>query len=77
MIFLAFTLNGVEAVLKMKNKGVHHIWCGSDTISKDNEISKQVSRFEYSLKEANVDVIEEALETIREHHPNEIIWIES
>ena len=78
MIFLAITLDGVKKAIQMKikNKDIHEVWCGSDAISEKDDLYKYVSRFDYPLNGVENHIINEALETIEEHHPNAIVWIE-
>lgn len=75
MIFLAITPEGLRKALEVAD-GHHRIWCGSDAVSESDEEFKRVSCFNYPLKGADKDVLEDALETIKEHHPDQIIWIE-
>ncbi|GKS97518.1 hypothetical protein [Acidovorax sp. SUPP2825] len=76
MIYLAITPVGLKEALQLKsNGGSHHIWCGSDLVF-DLMSIKDVSQFNYPLMGASLDIIEGALETIREHHPGEVVWVE-
>ncbi len=75
MIFLAITPEGLKKALEIAS-GHHHIWCGSDAVSESDEKCRRVSRFNYPLKGVDKDVLEDALETIKEHHPDQVIWIE-
>lgn len=79
MIFLASTLDGLRKAvrLKIESGGEHRVWCGSDLMSEDDDLYKYVSRFDYPLTGVEVNVLEEALDTIREHHPDDVIWIEA
>lgn len=76
MILLAITPQGLREALEVAS-GHHRIWCGSDAVSELDEACKRVSRFNYPLKGVGKDVLEDALETIKEHHPDQIIWVES
>ena len=76
MIFLAITPEGLRKALEVASGLSYHIWCGSDAVSESDEAFRRVSRFNYPLKGAGKDVLEDALGTIKEHHPNQIIWIE-
>ncbi|MBR7745330.1 hypothetical protein [Undibacterium baiyunense] len=80
MIFLAITPTGLKNALQVIDTSISAIWCGSDAISEidyENLKGRNVSRFNYDLGGETRNVINRALETIEEHHPNEIIWIEN
>ncbi|MHA6852823.1 hypothetical protein [Ralstonia pseudosolanacearum] len=77
MVFLAITPQGLQDALHSK-QGMP-IWCGADAISGDGYrelASRQVSRFTYTLGDASPDVLQDALQTIQEHHPGELVWVE-
>ena len=80
MIFLAITPLGLEDALQVVDVSISAIWCGSDAISEvdyENLQRRNVSRFNYALGGEEKNVLDGALETIEEHHPNETIWIEN
>jgi len=77
MIFLAITEKGLKEAIEMKKITSLHIWCGLDAMSEFNEMEKGISKFDYHLKGEKKEIIEDALNTIKEHHPGEVIWIES
>lgn len=80
MIFLAITPIGVHGALKNAADSGATVWCGADAMSEqefDAHLGSNVSRFNYSLGDASEADIAGAVETIREHHPSAIIWIES
>ena len=55
------------------------MWCGADAISEVDYLAKgaaDLSRFIYPLGGESTEVIQGAIDTIREHHPRETIWIE-
>ena len=77
MIFLAITPSGLTEALRVAS-ATDAIWCGSDAISeKEYEAStaKNLSRFTYELGDR--ELIDDALNTIEEHHPGQTIWIEA
>ena len=54
------------------------LWCGGDAISEEDYTALEdvnLSRFVYSLGDRSM--VDEALATIQEHHPGQIIWVES
>ena len=80
MVFLAITEQGLKEALHLAKSNNFHIWCSADAVT-DAEYKKlkglNVSRFEYSLCGESADLIQDAIDTISEHHPNEHIWVET
>ncbi len=79
MPFLALTRAGVASVVQDNPKSAC-FWVGSDVLSKV-EVQKlratgmEVSVFIHPVR--TYDEIEDAIPTLREHHPNKSVWIES
>lgn len=79
MVFLAITSAGLGDALRLRGDAAVAVWCGSDAISDADYAAlteANVSRFAYPLQSESGDVIAGAIETIEEHHPNEIVWVE-
>ena len=76
MIFMAITSEGLVVALESAKIIGGHVWCGSDAVSESDGKKMKISRFNYSLMGGDKGVIDEALETIREHHPGQVIWVE-
>jgi hypothetical protein len=79
-IYLAITPMGLQGALKAAAASGASIWCGADAMSELEFKLHQganVSRFTYSLGDASQTDVAGAIETIREHHPSAIIWVES
>lgn len=80
MVFLAITTAGLQKAIKCIGDTKNFVWCGSNAIS-DTDFSalksSGVTRFDYSLDGESFEVIAGAIETIKEHHPSEIIWVET
>lgn len=80
MIYLATTPKGLQKALQSAAEMGATVWCGSDAMSDedfDAFVGVDVSRFNYSLGDASEDVLEGAIDTIREHHPDSTIWVEA
>lgn len=79
MPFLALTRAGVAEVLQNTAR-VGSIWIGSDILS-EAEVRQlraggtEVSVFTHPVR--TKDEIEDAIPTLREHHPNSPVWIEA
>ena len=79
MVFLALTPAGLRQAIKLAETQALSIWCGADAISEADYAKLggfDVSRFIYPLVGEPKDVLQDALDTIAEHHPNATIWIE-
>ena len=79
MIFLVLTTEGLKEALAFSSQNNCAIWCTSSAITKNefNTMKNQnLTRFSYSFTVFESEVLSGALETIREHHPGEHIWIE-
>jgi len=77
MIFLAITPSGLTEALRVAG-AADAVWCASDAISeKEYEAStaRNLSRFIYELGDR--ELIDDAINTIEEHHPGQTIWIEA
>lgn len=73
-IYLALTQNGLQKALQAGAT----VWCGADTLTEEEFRAYKgsaLSRFTYPLDDA--DAIAGAVDTIREHHPGAIIWLEA
>lgn len=80
MVYLAITAQGLQGALETAAKTGAVVWCGADTMTEqdfDRHIGSAVSRFNYTLGDATEDDLAGAVETIRLHHPEASIWVES
>ncbi len=80
MVFLAVTEQGLHEALKFSETTKVEIWCGSDAISTsdfEKHVGGGISRFTYPLANEGPDVISGAVETIKDHHPGQVVWVES
>ena len=81
MVFFAITRNGF---LNYKSLGQSDIplWVASGVLSV-TEISElrasgmDVTDFDYEIKREDQTVIEWAVVTIKEHHPDQCVWVEA
>jgi hypothetical protein len=79
-VFLAISPQGLKEALQLASSTGSPVWCGSDAVSESEfELltGKSVTRFIYPLKDEPADVINDAVATIEEHHPDAIIWVEN
>lgn len=80
MVFLALTESGLKSALSLAEKECHPVWCGSNAISEEAYAAlnwNKLSRFNYDLSAADPEVIADALDTIAQHHPDSVVWVEA
>ena len=81
MVFLAITRAGYESYRSL-GVGAGVLWLAGG-IASDEELHElrasgnDVSNFSFTIERHEADVILGAVETIKEHHPGEAIWVES
>jgi hypothetical protein len=81
MVFLAFEPSAAADAISIAKQIDCSVWVGSDAISEDEHTrltntGTDVTRFAYPLSHASHDVIQDALATVQEHHPKEVIWLQ-
>lgn len=81
MVYLALDRSSALEAISFAKAGGHSVWVGSDAISEEEHLrlgtqGMKVTRFAYPLSGAAAAVIEDALATIEEHHPAEVIWVQ-
>jgi hypothetical protein len=81
MVYLALNRNAALIILAAAVRGKDEVWIGSDAISQDEyqrfgSEGVKLSRFIYPLTGESDDVVQDALSTIEEHHPGEVIWVQ-
>jgi hypothetical protein len=80
-VFLALTHESALEAIALAKAGEHHVWVGGDALSSDEHAlhiarGMKLTLFSRPLKSANAEAIDEAVATIREHHPSETIWVQ-
>lgn len=80
MVYLALTPQGLREILSTPEAAKTPVWCSADALS-EAEFEKvgrgNITRFTYSLADADLATIQDALATIEDPHPGERVWIES
>jgi len=79
-IYLAITAKGLQQALMTAAETGGTVWCGADAMTEQEfsaHVGSAVTRFAYPLAAESDDVLTGAIETIFEHHPAAIIWVES
>ncbi len=81
MIYIVLTANGLENILSALNKP-GELWLVPG-VTDDNFIAKLrasgwgVTIWTHTIDFSNKDELETALTTVREHHPEQSIWLEA
>jgi hypothetical protein len=81
MVYLALEPTAAAEAIEAAKKNGAAVWVGSDAISHEEHYNLvaegvKVTRFEYPLSKAENSVVTDALSTVAEHHPNEVIWVQ-
>ncbi|WP_219220632.1 hypothetical protein [Variovorax boronicumulans] len=80
MVFLAITPGGWKDALREAASSGTAVWCGADAVSEEDFAvlkGKRLTRFTYVLEARDPLVLARALDTIDQHHPSEVIWVEA
>lgn len=80
MVFLAITVGGLNSALRQAGSSGVAVWCGADAVSEEDFAALKgngLTRFDYELGARAPLVLERALDTIDQHHPNEVVWVEA
>jgi len=81
MVFFVISRKGFEDYLTIKEKLAAPLWISAGVISQSELESLRysgvdVTDFNYAIGLNEKEVIDDAIETIKEHHPGEVIWIQ-
>ena len=80
MVFLAITRAGYEAHLAL-GASAGPLWVSAEVLS-EGELAAlrksgvEVSDFNYKIEPHEKEVVAGAVETIKEHHPGQVVWVE-
>lgn len=80
MVFLAVTPNGLKEALREAASSNSTVWCSADAISEADFDALEVpslTRLDYLLEGRDPLVLADALATIDQHHPGEVVWLEA
>lgn len=80
VVFLAITPHGLEEALRQVGSSSTEVWCSADAISNEDFCALKrggLTRLEYALGTRDAALLERTLDTIDQHHPNELVWIEA
>lgn len=81
MVFFAMTRQGVESFRQLSVDSRASLWISAGILASE-ELSElhgrgvNVSDFDYEIHPGDLDVVADAISTIKEHHPDELLWVE-
>jgi hypothetical protein len=79
VVFLALSRESVLEAIALAKAGGHHVWVGADAMSQGEhsaQVEKGVKLTRFSFVLDGAAAIDDAVATIREHHPSETIWVQ-
>jgi len=81
VVYLVLTKDGVAQTIALARATGAAVWSGADTVSTEEHLrlcSEGVKHtlFDYTLADATPEEVKDALSTIVEHHPNELVWVQ-
>jgi hypothetical protein len=81
MIFLVLSRKGFECYLSVAANDSAPLWVSAGVLSQSelDELHSRginITNFNYEIGLDETEVIENAIETIREHHPDKVIWVQ-
>ena len=81
MVYLLLEPSAARETLDLARNSACSFWVGSDALNADEfqrliAEGAKLTRFSYPLSGASAETIGDAISTIEEHHPDEIIWVQ-
>jgi hypothetical protein len=82
MVFLAISRHGYLSFMALGGKAVGELWLSAGVLTAEElralrAEGANVSDFNYTIDHNDHEAIAGAVETIKEHHPGEQVWVES
>ena len=81
MVFLICSRRGYDQLLGLLGRSPSPVWIGDGVLS-PGELQKlrdsgvDVTNFSHPIDPSKNDDVSSAVETISEHHPGQIVWVE-
>ena len=81
MVYLILEPNAVQEIIEVAKKTGAAVWVGSNAMTHEEHYKiastgVDITRFKYPLSDTDKETIEEALDTVKLHHPKENIWVQ-
>jgi hypothetical protein len=82
MVFLAITRHGYESYQALGGVSTEALWVAAGVLTSDELATLRlaggdVTDFNYTIELQDSQAISGAVETIKEHHPGEPVWVEA
>lgn len=80
MVYLVLTRDGYEELVRQLQRIPSPLWVNKDVLSQTElEAARsevELTDFTYRVAPSDIKEVEEAAYTVKEHHPNETVWVE-
>lgn len=81
MVIFAITREGFLQLEPLVKSGTYILWIGDGVLSQEEiqdlrDRGIEVTNFSYPISPESREEIDDALQTISEHHPNTRVWME-
>jgi hypothetical protein len=81
MVYLVLRRTALSEAIRAARQTGPAIWIGSDVTTAEENSRLQsegvnLTIFTYPLSDATREVLEDALSTIVEHHPGDVVWVQ-
>jgi hypothetical protein len=82
MIFFVLTRSGYDELVKLFGKTPSPLWVNAGVLSQVEikllyEEDVEISAFTHPINSDDINKVTEAIDTIKQHHPNHRIWVEN
>lgn len=83
MVFLAYSKLGVTAFENLwRENAVHQLWVGGGVLSEEQlsslrDSGARVTELTEPIRSENADAFAYVIDMIHEHHPDELLWVET
>ena len=80
MVYLVLTRSGYEELVRQLQRIPSPLWVNKDVLSqaelKAVRSQGELTDFVYRITPSDITEVEKAAYTVKEHHPNEAVWVE-
>jgi hypothetical protein len=80
MVYLVLTRPGYEKLISQLQRIPSPLWVNKDVLAPAEleavRAQVELSDFVYYITPNNIQEVEKAAYTVKEHHPNETVWVE-
>lgn len=81
MVFLVLSRQGYDDLIRQLSHAPSPIWVNTDILSDAEMVSIRdtgvnLTNFLFRIDPSSLDEIADAVDTVRQHHPDDTIWVE-